>query len=262
MRNSNEYAFSDGFGSGGSNGAPIIAPVFATTPGAGTYAAPAYGGGFGFGGDGALGAILVGSLLGGRGLGHHGGCDNGNDHLATSIYGATVLGKLGSIEGAIPLASLQTQNAILEQTGALSNQMNQSNLAQLAATAGVKDAVQNGTTAVLLNASQNTQAVLGAICNLSSKIDQNRISELETELAESRSFGRTRDLEVNISQNVNQQQAQLQAQAQQQAQFSALFGSLNALIGDIQAVKQGQVIFNSGTMAASGTQAAANTKVA
>jgi len=60
-----------------------------------------------------------------------------------------------------------------------------------------------------------------------------------------------------------QQQGQIQAQAQQQSQdVAGLRYALNALIGDIQAVRQGQVIFNSGTMAASGTQAAANTKVA
>jgi hypothetical protein len=33
------------------------------------------------------------------------------------------------------------------------------------------------------------------------------------------------------------------------------------LANDVQVVRQGQTIFNSGTMAASGTQAAANTKV-
>ena len=53
-------------------------------------------------------------------------------------------------------------------------------------------------------------------------------------------------------------------QAQQQQQLQAIV-QLNALVGnlanDIQVVRQGQTIFNSGTMAASGTQAAANTKV-
>lgn len=222
-----------------------------------------YGGGFG-GGWGGIAPIglfgVANGLFGrdGRGDNCGGVASSEGSQLGQAIYGSAVLGKLGDIEGAIPLAALQTQNSILEQTNSLTNLANQSNLAQLAATSGVKDAVQNGITGVLLNANQNTQSVLGAICNLSSKIDQNRISELESQLSSQRFDSRSRDIEVNVNQSV----VQAQAQAQQQAQFGALFAGLNALVGDIQAVKQGQVIFNSGTMAASGTQASANTKVA
>lgn len=269
MRNNNEYAYSDGFGSGGSNGAPVIAPTFLSAP-TQPYAAPIGGfGGFGgFGEGGLLGGLVVGSLLGGRGFGGFGRdgvgciphCGDGGGNITSTILGANILSTLGDISGAIPLASLQTQNAILEQTGALSNQMNQSNLAQLAATAGVKDAVQNGTTAVLLNASQNTQAVLGAICNLSSKIDQNLISQLQTELSESRHAGRARDIEVNVTQNATQ----VAQQQQNQIQLASLFGVVSNLANDLQTIKQGQIIFNGagGVMTASGTQAASNTKVA
>lgn len=219
-----------------------------------------FGGGFNNGGIGGLG--LVG-LIGLNSLGRDGDrrCCDDNGSLNSSVLGASILGKLGDIEGAVPLAASQIQNSLLDQTGTLSNTINQSGLANLQATAGVKDTVQNAATGILLNQNSNTQSILSAICGLSSKIDANLITQLQTELLESRSIGRSREVEINVSQNVNQQQAQLQAQAQQQQQFAALFNCVNALVGDIQAVKQGQVIFNSGTMAASGTQAAANTKV-
>jgi hypothetical protein len=222
------------------------------------------GGGFGGGFNAGLGGLGLVGLIGLNSLGRDGDrrCCDDNGSLNSSVLGASILGKLGDIEGAVPLAASQIQNSLLDQTGTLSNTINQSGLANLAATASLKDTVQASTTGILLNQNSNTQSILGAICNLGSKIDQNTITQLQTDLLESRAAGRSKDVEINVSQNVNQQQAQLQAQAQQQQQFSALFSALNALVGDIQAVKQGQVIFNSGTMAASGTQAAANTKVA
>lgn len=222
---------------------------------------PGFGGGFGGLGGNGIGAVgLIGlNTLFDRGDRRHDG-DGGNCN--ESIFAATTLSKLGSIEGSIPLAALGTQNAILEQTNALGNTINQANLSQLMASSAVKDSVQNSAAAALINANNNTQAILGAICGLGSKIDANTITDLQTQLLRAESNGRNRETEVNITQSVNQNQSQLQAQAQTQAQFSALFAGLNALVGDIQAVKQGQVIFNSGTMAASGTQAAAATKVA
>lgn len=75
---------------------------------------------------------------------------------------------------------------------------------------------------------------------------------------------RQRETEVNVTQTVTQNQNNLMNQQQQQQQFQIL-ANLAATVGnlanDIQVVRQGQTIFNSGTMAASGTQAAANTRV-
>jgi len=248
---------SEGYGQSGAD-APIIAPTFVSNP---PYC---YSGNYGnngnYGNGIGLEAILLATLFGNRGFGNHGDC-NGKNDLSTSIFGTNILSKLGSIEGAIPLSALQTQNSILEQTASITNQINQVGLAQLQATTNVKDSVQNGTTAILLNDNNNTKDILGAICNLSSKIDQNRISELETQLASQRFDSRSRDVEINVTQQVNQAQVQAQAQQQQQTQFAQLFQLFNHLAGDIQAVKQGQVIFNSGTMAGSGSQGAANTKV-
>jgi hypothetical protein len=227
---------------------------------------PAFGGGGGCNNNGIGGVGLFGLVglnsLGDRGGHGHGHCDKDNDGINSAIFGANILGKLGDIEGAVPLAAANIQNAMLAQTAGLTDSINQAGLANLAATAGVKDTVNATATAALINANNNTNSILGAICQLSSKIDQNTITDLQTQLLRAESHGRSRETEVNITQSVNQVQAQAQAQAQQQAQFSALFSCINSLVGDIQAVKQGQVIFNSGTMAASGTQAAANTKVA
>lgn len=217
-------------------------------------------GGFGGGGWGGIAPIgLFGVANGLFGRDGRGDCGDGNNN---AVFGATILGKLGDIEGAIPLAAANIQNAMLSQTAGLTDSINQAGLANLAATANVKDTVNATATAALINANNNTNSILGAICQLGSKIDQNTITDLQTQLLRAESHGRSRETEVNITQSVNQNQAQLQAQAQTQAQFNALFAGLNALVGDIQAVKQGQVIFNSGTMAASGTQAAANTNVA
>jgi|SRR6478736_3067061 len=210
-----------------------------------------YGGfGGGWGGIAPIGLFGVANGLFGRD-GRREDCGGGNvandNNINQTIFGTSVLNKLGNIEAAIPLGALSTQNALLEQTIALNSTANQNNLSQLQATAGVKDTVQNSAT-----------VLLGAINAIGSKIDQNRISELETQLAQERNSFRSREVEVNVNQTVSQ----AQAQAQTQAQIQGLFGVLSNLANDLQAVKQGQVIFNSGTMAASGTQAAANTKVA
>lgn len=213
--------------------------------------------GGGFGGFGGFGGGIVPTIDVGRDRGRgdeHCRCyDRGrrDDDGMNPVFAATILSKLGSVEGLIPLSALGTQNAILEQTIALTSSISEANISQLQAAAGVKDSVQNSAT-----------AILSAVAAVSTKIDQNRIAELETELSRVRAEGRSRDVEVNVNQTVSQVQAQAQFQAQFQAQINALVSVFNDLKGDIQAVKQGQVIFNAGTMAGSGSQGAANTKVA
>lgn len=168
-------------------------------------------GGFGGGGIGAFGLVGLIGLLGRDGLGR-GGEDNCQRDLL-------LMSKLGAIEGAIPTAALQTQNALLEQTIGLNGQIG-----------AVKDTIQNSVLALSTQAANNTQQLASAICGLGSKIDQNLISQLQTELLEERGRGRARETEVNVTQNVNQQQAQLQAQAQ----FNSLVGLVHTLAGEIQ----------------------------
>lgn len=235
-----------------------------------TINAGGWGGGWGgfgggFGGGGIVEGLILGAVLGnGRGFGFNGNNRDGCCDNDGRVFAATTLSKLGNIEGAIPLAASTIQNSLLEQTNAFSNQINQANIAQLGATSQVKDSVQNGVTALLLNNNQNTQSILSAICGLGSKMDQNTITQLQTELMEQRGAFRSKETEVNVTQTVSQNQAQQQFQAQQQQQFQILANlgtCMQNLANDIQVVKQGQTIFNSGTMAASGTQAAANTAV-
>lgn len=238
-------------------------------------AAMAGGGGFLGGRDGGIGLIALLALLarGGHGglFGGGGDCNGGGDAV-NQITLNQVLAKLGTLEGQVPLVGSQVQNSILEQTNALTNILNQNNVAQLVAHANTKDAVTN-TGAVLLNAqSQNTQAILQAVAAVGTKIDTNTIADLQRQLGvaqsretEERHHRHIEATKVEVTQSVNQNQAQLQAQLQQQQQQQSiieLHSLVRDLVGDIQAVKQGQVIFNSGLMAGSGTQSAANTKVA
>lgn len=207
----------------------------------------------------------------------------GFDNLAS----LDVMAKLGSIEGAIPLVAADVELAICNSTNAINTNMangfaltnkniSDSEAAVLASLCGVeKTVLQTG--ALNLAATKDAQyAVTTAIRDDGDKTRaqialyhegdlQRQLGVAQAALAEERSAGRIRDVEVSVSQSVNQTQVnnQQQSQAQQQFQLIAqLAAAVNNLAGDIQAVKQGQVIFNSGTMAASGTQAAANTKVA
>lgn len=233
------------------------------------------GGGFGFpfggfgggchhdGMGGILGVALLAGLLGNRrGFGDGGDCDgHGNGHAllaATmnagfdginhningaldSLNNAAVLGKLGSIEGAIPAAGLQVQNALLEQTIGFNNQLNASTLASLAATANVKDTVQNSLVATLAAGNTNTNMILAAVQGVKDQATTFRIADLERQLgvaqvlARDNEFHRRLDgVEVNVSQNVNQNQAQAQAQQQQQLQTLLLQGICKELSENTQ----------------------------
>jgi len=222
----------------------------------------------GFGGGG-IGALLLLAALGGGGLGFGGrgrDCDDGHG-------GAFVLSKLGSIEGAVPLAAAQIQNTICNATGEITSTINQTGLAQLAATAGVKDSVQNGTAVLLQAGSQNTQSILTAICALSSKLDHNQIADLQRQLGvaqlsqlEERVRHHSDGVEVRVSQNVVQGQAQAQLQAQQQRfdddRYNRLCATLLSIGNQTMYARQGQDVINfGGTMTGSGTQTAANTQV-
>jgi hypothetical protein len=192
------------------------------------------GGGFGgMGGGGTILGLLLGSLINRNG-GLFGGNGDGGGAAVNQLTSDLILSKLGCIEGAIPLSACQTQNTILEQTNELNLLLNQNNNSQLMATAGVKDAVNASASLLLQAGNQNTQTVITAINGLSSKIDQNTISELQSRVAELSSHGRSREVEVNVSQQVNQ----VQAQAQSQQQMQQLLSVFSALHADIQSVKQ------------------------
>ncbi len=288
-----------------------IKNVFATTP--------AMGGGYGGGGDG-MGGLLALALLGG-GLGGRredncvaattalnvAGFDGINHNINTSMLGLTgqltqgftnqngldVMAKLGTIEGAIPLAEAQVQLAIAGSTASINQNIANGLTAAIVGQTGINKNISDAIAAslasqsaiketVLASAAANLTATLNAKFELAATVrddgDKTRalivaqndatlnreLAVAQSALLESRAIGRAREVEVNVTQTVNQNQAQAQAQFQQQQQFQVL-ANLSAtvanLANDIQVVRQGQTIFNSGTMAASGTQAAANTKV-
>jgi hypothetical protein len=248
--------------------APYYPPVIATG-----------GGNDGLGGIG--GGLLLGAMLGG-GIGGFGGRDHGHHHVDRcndndlNPFVAAILSNLNQVSCAVPTTALETQGEILGALNTLALGVQQG-------FSSVKDSVQNAGTANLIATNSVGQAVqtsaLQTVIAIGNDGDKTRaqialyhegdlqrqLAVAESALARRETDSRLREVEVNVNQTVNQQQVQAQAQLQQQQQAQFLAGILaevRNLSGDIQAVKQGQVIFNSGTMAASGTQAAANTKVA
>jgi hypothetical protein len=206
------------------------------------------GGMGGFGGGGMLGGLLIGALLGNRNGGLFGGGNDGQGgetRLNDTIANTAILTKLGSIEAAIPLASAQTENVILQQTNALTNLSTQTQLAMCQGFAGVKDAVQNGVL-LNLNATQNaSKEILQAVCSLGGKIDAQTIAQLQAELAEERGGRRADSVRVDVTQQVNQQQAQ--------AQVAQTLTGLATLVAGIQNQlnHQNDSIVNLGTMVGS-----------
>lgn len=274
----------------------------------------------GFGNDG-MGGLLALALLGGGLNGRRGdgdctvattalsnaGFDGINHNINTLGLGLTnqltqgftnqnsldIMAKLGSIEGAIPLAEAQVQLALAGSTATIT-------AAQAVTNKGVSDAIaaslasqNNINVNVLQQGSATREAVASyGVANLTATKDAqfaitaavaagnkeilaalnaNEIGNLQRQLTvadldrrDEANRGRVRESEINITNTNTATAQQLQTQTQQQQQLQLLVQQnalLSNLCNDIQVVRQGQTIFNSGTMAASGTQAAANTKV-
>lgn len=249
-----------------------------------------------YGGDGLNGitglaaiALLAGGGFGNwnRGGHHDHGCPRDCGDVNSSAAVAAILAGVNNLSTAVPTAALETQGTINTAIGslALGTQQGLSDVkdsvqvagaANLAAICNVERSVLTSTASLLSAVKDSQYATAVAVRDDGDKTRaqmalyheanlQRQLGVAEAALAEERSSRRIRDVEVSINQTQTntQVQAQAQAQQQQQAQFLAgILAEIRNLAGDIQAVKQGQVIFNSGTMAASGTQAAANTKVA
>lgn len=278
---------SDGSGSGGAGLAAVIAALGNRNEGGDTAALIAALGnrnndGAGLsalapmlaaqnsGGMNNLWPIILLALLG-RGRGGLLGGDGGD--CGTAPINPAVLTALNNISSAIPTTALETQAAITNAIGALSlgtqqgfanvkDSVQATSALQLGAINNVGTAVQTGTLQTVIaigNDGDKTRALIQSI----NDTNLNReLAVAQSALSEERSNRRIREVEVNVSQSVTQNQNQAQAQLQTQMQFQNLFGVLSNLANDLQQVKQGQVIFNSGAMTASGTQAAANTRVA
>lgn len=193
-----------------------------------------------------------------------------------------VMQKLGNIEGDVWKAEGQVQLALAQSTAqvsvgqALTNKyITDAIAASLASQGDIKQAVaQYGT--MNLSATKDAQfAVTTATRDEGDKtralivqLNTDNLNRLLTvadlDRRDATHHARAREIEVNVTQSVAQTQTAINAQSQQQQQLQALIqlsAVVSNLANDIQVVRQGQTIFNSGTMAASGTQAAANTKV-
>lgn len=239
-------------------------------------------------------------LLGGAGVAAVGdSCVNnatftaGITGVTDAIQNTTVMQALGDIKAAVPLAEAQVQLALAGSTGEIRTHLGQVENGIVAGQAITNKAISDAIAASL--ASQNninlnvmtmgqanlvatkdsqyatavaiassTKEILAALNDQNTANLQRQLTVAESALLENRLVGRTRESEINITNTNTATAQQIQTQTQQQQQLQAII-QLNALVGnlanDIQVVRQGQTIFNSGTMAASGTQAAANTKV-
>lgn len=185
---------------------------------------------------------------------------------------ANISGRADSILSTINTQSITNANYI---AGVNSN-VSQTGAMNLAATKDAAAMNLAATNAAALASERQAYAVTQAINNdgdktraLIQSIDKTNDSRMITNLAnEISDLKNSRNLDVatgNITiSNTNNATAvaqQQQAQQQQQLQYQIL-SQLGILAGDLQTVKQGQVIFNSGAMTGSATQAAANTRVA
>lgn len=187
---------------------------------------------------------------------------------------AAIPASTASLEGAIGGAVATLKDGTQNQTLYLSN-----NLAQLAAGISggfnsTKDSVQ-GAYAGLSAQNNDTQNLISRIgCEIKTAIDAegdsikalitaNRISELETQLAQERNDRCRRDSEINVTQTVTQVQAQAQQQQQQQFQadqLKSLLCSFHNLAGQLQFqnVRAGASSVQFGTGNLAGTSATNN----
>ena len=262
-------------GKEGSMGMDAVTAMLAAERGRGNC-----GDGMGFGGGGIMGLFALLALMrGGNGFGFGG--DNGAGAGAFSA-------QLNGMEQRI--SSIQTQNdfnAVQSQLTSIATNMGMTQDAIMAAISQSKDVTQAGIAITNSNIKDSQYATNLAIGTLGrettsqfaqvnasisqakyelanqitagntailTKIDTNRISQLEAELAETRHTSRSRDVEVNVTQNV----VQAQAQNQTQSQINSLITAVNGLVAHNQYQQATNRVYNtgSGTIMGSATNAA------
>lgn len=201
----------------------------------------------GFLGGGIGGVLLLGALLGRGGFGwggdHHGNCER-------AVFDASILSKLGTIEGQVPLVGAQTQTLIATSTGLINTNALQVALSQAqqatalalstqAQISGVKDAVQNGVYSTAL-AVRDDGDKTRALIQMNQTAELNRqLGVLETTLLlERHNCARVKDVSDLTIQNVNTNTAVAQ-QAQAQGFFnSRLLDALDNCHQSIRATNQ------------------------
>jgi hypothetical protein len=229
--------------------------------------------GFGFGG-GAGGGLLLGALLGrglfnhGDGYGHHGGDHN----CERAVFDASILSKLGTIEGQVPLVGAQTQTAIATSTGLINTnalQVALSNQQQISATAfanqaqlsGVKDAVQTGTFATAIGIRDDGDKTRALITANENAALNRQLGVLETTLLleRHRNNGLV-DHNSLVIQNTNTANALQQQQQQQGFQVSRLLDMIHCCDQNIRATNQA-INIGSGAQVATPNNTSTNNRV-
>lgn len=247
-------------------------------------------------GAGLLGGVLGGALLGRRGV--LGGGEEavgvtptqlqtGLDSVTANNQNTTILQTLGDIKAAVPLAEAQVQLALAGAQNDINANITASLQTAINGQAIINSNIANSTATSLASQSSIKEAVLSSAnanltATMNSKFElanvvrddgdrtralivaQNdamlnrQLATAEAALLEQRAIGRTRDVEVNVTQTVMQNQQQLQAQAQQQQQFQITNSLLQSLLSQAQiaqATNQQLIIGNTG-YASGGNQTA------
>ena len=238
---------------------------------------PNYGGGcgdgFGLGGGGIAGGLLLGALLGRGGFGGRNDNDGGGGHnCERAVFDASILSKLGTIEGQVPLVGSQTQTAVATSTGlintnalqiALSSQQQLSAVAfaTQAQLAGVKDAVQTGTFATAIGIRDDGDKTRALITANESAMLNRQLGVLETTLLlERQRNGQLTDSHSLVIQNTNTANALQQQQQQQGFQVSRLFDMMHCCDQNIRATNQA-INIGSGAQVATPANTSTNNRV-
>lgn len=203
-----------------------------------------------------------GGLFGSGGDDCGGGGGGAETRIEDQAATLAILNKLGTIEAAIPLASAQTENVILQQTNQITNLASQAQLANAAGFSAVGDkvervgaanlvAISNVNQNVLEQGCQTRAAVAASTTAILQKLDQNTIDDLRhrAERAERQVEVNALRSQVEVNQTVTTTQSQAQAQQQQQLQFQDVLNELRACRRDVAFVHQEARATNSNVIA-------------
>ncbi|RXV64568.1 hypothetical protein D1006_40500 [Burkholderia stabilis] len=196
------------------------------------------------------------------------GFGEGDGAAVNQITDDMLLSKLGNIEAQIGISTGQVQNGLLQQTlalnGALSgvkDAVTNTGFVNLQATNGVAQAVQSVGCSIKEAVHGDGEATRALISAQFQTLQSEKINALAAEVIELRNEGRMQKQTHDINLNVTNLQNQIsnQTQTNTQVTLDRLATGLAALTSQVS--RQSEVVFNSGTMAASGNQRSSQTNV-
>ena len=238
------------------------------------------GDGFGFGGGGLIGGLLLGSLLR-----NNGNLFGGPDGIAGGAVlrnppeqnqaNMDLMAGIGAVDKAVAVSTAAAENSNAMQTNMISGQLSQVAQATVAQITGVKEAVNAGTMVLAQQLNGLTQTTMENRYELSKDIQNDgdktralitaqyeatlnrQLGEANAALVELRSQAnlaeRTRGIEVTTTNNINQ----MQQQQQQQQQFGQLANLIYGLGQQIRSTNEA-INVGSGTQTANPTNTNTN----